>query len=248
MSDKDWKAFAILIGGFEARSAPSMAEIILKRGGIAAISDGDPNSLCPIWAEIRASGRLENVVNFEALAAAAASIPANHPANLVETFPTPRRLDGYLIGTSVAGLSLALALGGAALRQRAQIRSDDAQDIARTAALEAHLATLEQNRNEMSRLRNEAPEGDGSRQVALHPGLLGLAASVPDALVLVSLAIRKDASFEIGALVVGADFNPQSLRQSLQRLGFEPSPLNGWSFDAASGTLSIRGKYGAPRS
>src|SRR5665213_2616994 len=102
MSEKDWRTFSTLIGDFEARSSPSMAEVVLKRGGIAVISDGEPKGMCPIWPEIRASGRLEAVVNIEALAAAAGQIPLGHPANMEAAFPRPLALNRYLAGASLA--------------------------------------------------------------------------------------------------------------------------------------------------
>ena len=94
MADRDWKALAALIGDPEARSAPSKTEAELRRGRIAVVANGEPERCCPIWPEIRATGRLEAVVGMEALAAAAVRIADSHPANLVGGFPRPRQLNG----------------------------------------------------------------------------------------------------------------------------------------------------------
>jgi hypothetical protein len=246
MSDKDWKALSTLMGGFEARTSPSMAEVVLKRGSIAAISDGEPNLLCPIWGEIRASGRLETVVNMETLAASAAKIPVRHPANLAESFPTPINLNAHLAGVGSVAISVALALGVSAFHQQSSIRGEGAMIRAREQALESHLATLAKNLDEMSRLRKEVPNGVGSMLLGRHNALLGLAASVPDVLTLTSLSMGRDGSFEITAIVVGAGFEPENLRTSLERCGFKPASQNGWAYDAASGTIAVRGIYGAP--
>ena len=143
MSDKEWKAFSTLIGDFEARSSPSMAEVVLRRGGIAVIADGEPKRLCPIWGEINASGRLEAVVSMEALVSAAARIPANHPANLAEAFPRPLCLNRYLVGTLSVALSVALAVGSFDISKRAQFRTEGELYRRREALLGDRLATLD---------------------------------------------------------------------------------------------------------
>jgi hypothetical protein len=247
MSDREWKAFSALIGDVEARTSPSMAEVVLRRGGIAVVSDGEPRRLCPLWGEIQASGRLEEVVGMDALASGAARIDANHPANLVEAFPRPFHLDRYLIGAASAGISVALALGANDLRLQAQLRAEKSRFSLREASLESRLSALAKNQAEMVGLRNEAPEESGLSHLGKHGALVGLAAEFPESLTLTALTIGRDDSFEIGAIVVGADFDPESLRHSLERCGFKPADLNGWAFDAASGKLMVRGKYGAPR-
>jgi hypothetical protein len=248
MSEKDWKAFSTVIGGFEARTSPSMADAILKRGAIAAISDGEPAKLCPIWGEIRGSGRLETVVEMEALAVGAARIPAGHPANMSEGFPRPRDLDRYLAGAASLGIAVAFTFGTVAFRQHTRLLQERAADSARVAGLDAQLAALARNEEEMSRLRAEIPERPGYYLTGRHAALAGLAALVPDAVTLTFLSIGRDDNFEIKAIVIGPGFDPAGFRASLEQIGFKPSNQEGWAYDPAAGTLSIRGTYGSPRS
>jgi hypothetical protein len=247
MSDRDWRAFSMLIGDFEARPSHSMAEAALRRGGIAVIADGEPKGLCPIWGEISASGRLETIVDMDALAESAALIPARHPANLAETFPRALRLDGCLVGGALLGTSAAIALGALDLGLSARLRSEGESYRMREASLGGRLEILAKNQAEMTALRKEAPEQHGYMQFGRHNALTGLAADVPDALTLTALSIGRDNSFEIEAIVVGTGFDPESLRLSLERRGFKPAGQDGWAFDAASGRLVVRGKYGGPQ-
>jgi hypothetical protein len=247
MSDRDWKAFSMLIGDFEARSSHSMAEAALRRGGIAVIAEGEPKRLCPLWADICASGRLETIVNMDALAESAARIPAKHPANLAEAFPRALRLDRCLVGGALLGTSVAVTLGALDLGLSARLRSEGEAYRNREASLGNRLDILAKNQREMMELRKEAPEQHGYMQFGRHYALTGLAAEVPDALTLTTLSIGRDNSFEIDAIVVGTGFDPESLRSSLVRRGFRPAVQDGWAFDAASGRLVVRGKYGAPQ-
>jgi hypothetical protein len=90
MSERDWRAFSAMIGDFEARTSPAMAEAGLRRGSIVVVAEGEPERICPIWRELRATGRVEAIVDLEAFALGAARIPAGHPANLAEAFPRPQ--------------------------------------------------------------------------------------------------------------------------------------------------------------
>jgi hypothetical protein len=211
------------------------------------IADGDPKRLCPVWGEISASGRLETVVDMDALAESAARIPAKHPANLAEAFPRALRLDKCLVGGALLGASVAIALGALDLGLSARLRSEGESDRKREASLGGRLEILAKNQGEMMALRKEAPEQHGYMQFGRHYALIGLAADVPDALTLTALSIGRDNSFEIEAIVVGTGFDPESLRSSLERRGFKPAGQDGWAFDAASGRLVVRGKYEGPQ-
>ena len=247
MADRDWKAVSALIGESEARAAPSIVEAELRRGSIAVIAEGNPERDCPIWEEIRATGRLEAVAGLEAMLAGAARITSRHPGNLVEGFPRQRQLDRYLIGATVGCLSVAAALGAAVPTQLRQLKSLDASSASRVTALESHLAGLRSNQKEMEMLRNEAAQGPGLPQVGRHEALLGLAAVVPDALTLTSVTISKDDRFAFEAVVVGTDFDPEDTRRALDRRGFNPEGPNGWAFNSKSGMLSVSGRYSAPQ-
>jgi hypothetical protein len=247
MADRDWKALCTLIGDAEARPGPSMTEAGLRRGSIAVIAEGEPERCCPVWPEIRATGRLEAVAGMEALAASAGRIGARHPGNLVEGFPRPRQLDRCLVGTAVGCLAAATALGAGIPGQLRQLKAVEATGSARVAALHAHLSELRRNRREMEALRNEASSGPGPLKVGRRQALLGLAEAVPDALTVTSLTIDRDDRFEIEAMVVGADFDPEGTRMALARGGFKPEGPNGWRFNAASGRISVSGRYATPQ-
>jgi len=244
MLDRDWKAFSALIGDSAERSGPSMAEAGPKRGGIVVIADGEPECICPIWKDIRASGRLEAVVGLEALALGAARIPAAHPANLVEAFPRPRELDRFLMAAGVASLAAAIALGALLIADAGRLRAVEAAAGARVAGLEVRLAALGENRKEMERLTREAPDGTGMLPTGRYDALVGLAAAIPDALTLASLTIAGDGRFVIEALVVGGNFDQEDTRVSLARCGFVASTDKGWVYDAGPRRLLVRGRYG----
>jgi len=247
MSDRDWKTVSALIGESDERSAPSLAEAELKRGSITAISDGNPERDCPIWKEIIATGRLEAMAGLDELAVAAGRISPRHPANLIEGFPRPRQLDRYLIGAAAGCFSIAAALGAAVPAQLRQLRSIDSSNASRVAVLEAHRADLNRNQKEIEMLQIEAAQGPRLLQVGRHEALIGLAAAVPDSLTLTSLAIDKDGRFMIEAIVVGADFDPESTRRAFDRSGFKPEGQSGWAFNQTSGRLTICGRYAPPQ-
>jgi hypothetical protein len=248
MSDRDWKAFSTLIGDPEVRSAPSKAEAELRRARIAVVADGEPERCCSIWPEIRATGRLEAVVGMEALAATAARIAPSHPANLVEGFPRPRQLDRCLAGTTATCVAVAAALGAGVPGQLRELGSAVASGGALIAALEARLAELNKNQREMISLRSEDLLGPVPLKVGRHEALLGLAAAVPDALTVTSLAIDRDGHFAIEAIVVGGGLDLEGIRSALARSGFKPEGAGGWSFNSTSGRLSVSGTFVEPRS
>ena len=247
MAERDWKVVCATIGETEARSAPSMAEADVRRGSIAVIAEGEPERHCPVWPEIRATGRLEAVAGMEALASNAARISWRHPANLVEGFPRPRQLNGCLAGAAVGCLAAATALSAGVPGQLRQLKAADSSESSRNLALTARLADLKRNQREMEALRNEPLAGAGLLQAGKHGALLGLAEAVPDALTVTSLTIDRENRFEIEAVAVGADFDPEETRKALARGGFKPEGAGGWQFNAASGKLSVSGRYSAPQ-
>ncbi len=246
MSERDWKAFSSLVGDADTRLSSSMADPSLRRGSLAVIADGEPGELCPLWGELHGSGRVAAVMKMDALAAGVARLPAAHPANLTETFPVPRNLNGLFAGMVVFGFAAAVALGGLALRCRARIERERAATEARAAQLEGRLKSLGRNRDEMSRLRSETPPGLDARRVSWRDTLLGLSAAIPDSVTLTSLIVRRDNSLEIEAMVVGPGFDPEALRRVIEKMGVALAPSEGWAFSPTSGRLAIRGRLGEP--
>jgi hypothetical protein len=243
MTDRDWRAFSLLIGEFDGTSTLSKAEVALRRGGILAVAEGDPKLVCPLWPEIRGSGRVEAVVGLDALAAGADVLPASHPANLAEAFPVPIQLDRALAGTAALLVACAVASGFSAIRLHRQIGADRTAHHKQAGVLEDQLATLERNKKEMSALGREAPVEDDSPAAGRADALLGLAGAVPDAVTLTSLVLGKDNAFEIEAIVVGTGMDLDSFRSALEKAGFKPAMPGGWLFDTPSGRIKVRGKY-----
>lgn len=186
-------------------------------------------------------------MSMDDLASSSSGMQAKHPANLAEAFPRPRELDRLLAAGAFTGFTAAFALGAVAFSDGMQLRAEGAADRLRADSLQRRLRSLGENEREMSRLRDEAPDGTGSSPTGKHGALAGLAAAIPDALTLTAISIGRDGAFELEALVVGADFDPESTRRSLERCGFEPGLSNGWTYDAGSGRLLVRGKLGDPR-
>jgi hypothetical protein len=246
MEDKDWRALLALIGDSEGRPAPSMKEAKPRHVRICVIAEGEPGYLCPVWEEIRGTGRLEEVVGLEAFAAGAARLAANHPGNLVEGFPRPRRLDRYLVGAVASCLTVAAAIAADIPNGLARLKAADASSASRVSALEGRLEALRRNQGEMEKLRGEALQGPGPLQVGRHQALVDLAAALPEGLTLTSLSIDKNDGFAIKAIVVGADFDPEGTRRALDRIGFRAEGPKGWEFNAFLGTLSVCGRYAAP--
>jgi hypothetical protein len=247
MSERDWKALSAIIGDFESRPSPVMADPAIRRGSVFVIAEGQPEEACPFWKDLRASGRLEAVVDLEAFAASASRIPPTHPANLVEAFPRPRELDRALTAIAVGGISVAMALGSLTLADGNRRREEIVAERKRAADLEGKVKALGVNKREMDRLRDEAPDGSGSLPFAWYQALVGLSEAIPDALTLTSLTIGRDGDFELEGIVVGPDFEQEKVRASLARRGFISSAGKGWSYDPGSGRLSVGGKYKGPR-
>jgi hypothetical protein len=247
MSERDWKAFAALIGDSDARSSGSIGDPGMRRGGIAVIAEGEPKRLCPFWGELHASGRVAAVMDFDALASGVARIPRRHPSNLAEAFPRALNLDWYVASALAAGLCAALTLGALDVRARRQIRSEGLDDRARLAALEERISALSRKQREMLLLEREFPGDTDEARRSTHDALVNLAAAIPDAVTLNSLELGLKGGFSIEAVVVGPSFDPAVFRKGLTLAGFEADAHEGWVYDAASGRLTIRGKLGGPR-
>jgi hypothetical protein len=247
MSERDWKALLAVIGDGDTRLASSKGDPGLRRAIIAVIAEGDPGKLCPQWGEIHASGRVAAVMNIEALAAGVARLPKSHPANLAEAFPVPRDLNRCLAGATALALAAALSLGVLVIAGRSQFRRECSSIDSQAALLKGRLEGLARNRDEMNRLRREAPPDIEPIGVSRHGALLGLSAAIPDSVTLTSLAVHPDNSLEIEAMVVGPGFDAEALRQTMEKMGVVPAPSKGWAFNAATGQVVIRGKLGAPR-
>jgi len=246
MTDRDWKGFSNVIGDSDSRSPAAMADLGMRRGGIAIIAEGDPGSLCPLWEEIKSSGRVGVPVGLDELATAASRIPRGHPANLVETFPSPRDMDPCLAGAVAAGAAAALWLCTIGADVRRRLASEGAAIRSRQALLEERLSELARNQAEMERLRGDVPGDPRYTRFPRHLALTALAALIPEALTVTSLSIHSDNSFEIKAQVMGAGFDAGELRLELGRSCLRPDAGNGWSFNAASGRLEVRGRLGDP--
>jgi hypothetical protein len=248
MSDRDWKGLAFLTGEFESRKAPLMADSELRRGRIAVISEGDPARLCPIWGDIKSSGKLETLLNLDALADAAGRIAVSHPANLLEAFPRPFVLDRYLSTVAIGSIALATFAGIDSVAERRRLLEVRAENGVRAETLGQNLSILEANKVEMTSLKEEAPDSPGFVPDDRSAALKGLADAVPDSLTLTSFSITRDDAFEVEAQLVAKDLDDEGTRQAFLRCGFMPKSMNGWSFDTATGRLSVKGRFGEPKS
>ncbi len=239
MSEKDWRAASVLLGDAEGRPSPSRADAEFRRRSMIVVAAGDPAELCPLWGELRDSGRVEAVLGLEEFAAAAARLPRSHPANLLEGFPRKLSLDGCLAAAGIAGMLAAAALGAAAAVEAGRFDAARAAALARLGALRGRLLELEGNQREMARLREEAPEGLATPSSG-HAALEALGSTIPDALTLTSFALGPDGHFRLEAMVVGPGFDPEGTRLALARSGLAPV-AGGWSYDPASGLLRVHG-------
>lgn len=244
MSERDWKVFVGLAGDIGAR--PSLCtESEAKRPALAVIAEGSPEEVCPVWDQVVESGKIEFIAGLDALAAAACRIPHGHPGNLAEAFPAPRRLDTWAIGVGVAGVISAIALAHGALGQKLKLAESDLSGRVRAAALAERLSVLDENKAEITKLRNELPGDVRDRALRVHQILGRLAADIPDELTLTALTLGKENRFWIEAVLVGSGFNAEEVRRALSHDGFRADPLNGWTLDASSGNLSVGGRIEA---
>ena len=221
-----------------------MADLELRRGRIGVISEGDPSRICPIWNDIKSSGRLEVLLGMDALADAVGHISVRHPANLLEAFPRPLGLDRYLSAVALGSVVVAACAGLGSIGAKRSYLQTGVANEAKAAAAAGRLAALAANRAEMGALKNEAPDTPGFFPGDRGGALQRIAEAIPDSLTLTSFSIARDDAFEIEALLVGKDLDADGVRQALMRSGFTPGTTNGWSYDAASRRLSIRGRFG----
>jgi hypothetical protein len=247
MADADWKGVAAALGSVDGRFHSGLAEPAARKGRIAVYAEEDPKDLCPCWNQISSPGRLDSVMDFSALAAGAVRMAASHPANLIENFPRPQRLNGTLaIGASIAA-SAALAVAALHLRERAAARRDLGRSRDQVSELESQVAELRRNEAETERLERAAGAEPAYFSSRMHASLLALSSLVPDQLVLTSLSLGEDDRFALEALALGPAFDAPRFRASLEAAGFVPAAGGGWSFEVASGRLKASGRCSAHR-
>jgi hypothetical protein len=247
MADADWRSLAAALGGPEGRLQGSLPEAPGRRGRIAVFADEDPRELCPCWGQVSSAGRLDSVLDFGALAAGAARMPASHPANLAGNFPRPRRLNGALAAGASVAASAALVLACLSAREGAEARRDRARSEGRLADLESRVEALRRNKAETERLERAARAEPAYFSARRRSCLLALSGVVPDQLVLTSLSLGEDGGFALEALALGPAFDSTRFRSALEGAGFAPAAGPGWSFDAASGRLRASGWFAAHR-
>jgi hypothetical protein len=244
LSERDWGALAFLLGELDPRAPVAMAEAELRRGPITVVAEGESGRSCPFWADLEGSGRIEAVLDLDALAECAVRLPASHPANLLESFPRPYNLDRLLVAAGATGLATAAFLAFLALMAQRAARAESAVARDGAAALAAEVATLEHNRAEMEELRREVPEAGETPGGGRAQALRSLAEAVPDSVTLTALSIGRDEAFRLEGLVNVPDFDAEAARRQLAHSGFAPDAQGGWAFDAVTGRLSIHGILG----
>jgi hypothetical protein len=247
LNDRDWKAVSGLIGEGEPGPAPGSGEPGVRRGGVVVVSAGEPDRVCPIWTELRATGRVEAILDLDGFSQNAARIPLAHPANLVEAFPRPRELDRLLAGSAVVGLVAALGLGAMVTGDRRRLSVLESLERQRITNLEGQIRHLAANRQEMARLRSEAPAGFGPFPTDMKGALVRLASGLPEALTLSSLSLGADRSFELEAVVAGGSFDPSAARRAFEKCGFIPAEGKGWVYEAAGSRISLHGHFDGGR-
>ena len=243
MAERDWRALVYLTS---CPDDPSGREEGRRGGAIAVVSEGEPTGLCPFWEEIRNSGRLECFIGLDEFADSAARLPRAHPANLILGFPAPINLDPILSGTAVTAAVIAL-LAGSSLRARtAEFHRLESESLARASELQWKADTLERNRLEVDSLQRDLPEAPGAMPAAKSNALRALAASIPDSLTLTRFRMEGDDRFEMEAVLVGGEFDKDSVILGLSQSGLSSATPGSSAFDPGSRKLSVRGKFTAP--
>lgn len=241
-TDRDWKSLCLMVGDAEPRKPSPHQRPEMPGGSVAVVSDGAHEIHCPAWSELRAAGSIDTVLGLDSLADAASGLKPRHPGNLLEAFPRPLALDRHVAG---ATLVLALIALGSALvasgerRALAKVRLEGAE---RLATARERIASLEANRGEMEKLREEAPDPADAAPVGRALVLQALAEAIPDSLTLSSLMIDGDDTFKFEAIQVSAALDQGEVRKRLLRCGFAPA-TGGWTFDGADRSLSVRGRF-----
>jgi len=243
MLERDWKAFSALITESEVMGPAVSSDYEIKNGGIIVVSDGDPARSCPLWSDIEASGKVETVMGVNEFADCAAKIPINHPANLLEVFPTPRRLDRFIVTMALAGIAAFLTLGANSLNDNRRYQSVENAAQHQIAALKLRLDDLKKNQREMLFLRSQVLDSSKLLPIGKHAALMALATAVPESMILTSFSIGRNGNFEVGALFYGDSFSPEHAREVFKNYGFSPDHDNGWMYDSRNATLYVRGQY-----
>ena len=243
MNERDWKVFTGLLGEPAPGHAGRPPEGGLGQGGIAVVAHGDPGKLCPTWAQLHQSGRVEHVFDLDDLASAADWISRGHPGNLAEAFPSARRMDPFLAGLAAAALIAAVVLVAIAAAARARASADETSARDRIAGLERRKEVLRSNQREIETLRSQAPGGSPPAVYHRVAALMALASSLPDAAMLTALTLGPGTGFHFEAKVRAGDFKSADARELLAGNGFSALAANGWAYDAPSGTLVMRGIF-----
>ena len=243
ISEREWKIMSALIGDFDPRLAPNMADAVSRKGAVYVVSEGQPEAYCPFWMDLRASGRLEAVLDIESFAGSAARISPKHPANLLEAFPSPRELDRTLLTGGMGGIVAAITLGSLAVVEGNQHNAMVSEYRARAVQMERRIKGLEMNGLEAERIRDNAPDAIEPLAPRKYEALVGLSDAIPDEITITSLAIGRDGSFELEAILVGGDFDQEKLLRALTQHGFTPAAGKGWVWEPGLGRLRINGRY-----
>ena len=173
-------------------------------------------------------------------------------AYLVRAAPIRARLaaessPAYSSGCGVTG-ACGWAGAAAMLAGLHQVRGASARADSQLAgtrrALELQLAHLESNRTEMAAAALREPDVALPQAPSRHQALRDLCEAVPPSMVLTSLSISGDGSFLMEASVIGPGFDAEKTLRALAEAGFAPAAQKGWSYDAASGKVALRGRMG----
>jgi hypothetical protein len=242
MAERDWRALVYLASGPDEASGHEGR----KDGAIAVVSEGEPTSLCPVWEEIRNSGRLECFIGLDEFADCASRMPRAHPANLILGFPAPFSLDPILSCTAATAAAIALFAVTSLRARSAEFHRLESESLARSSELQWKVHGLEKNRVEFESLQRDLPEVPGAMPAAKSNALRALAAAIPDSLTLTRFKMEGDDRFEMEAVLVGRDFDKDSVLLGLSQSGFSSAPPGSFAFDPGSRKLTVRGKFTAP--
>jgi hypothetical protein len=243
MTERDWKEFSILATEADGKRLASAGDFESRRSEIIVISAGDPAQNCPIWSHLFTTGRVEKVMGMDDLAESAEKMPIHYPANLLDAFPTPRRLDRYLLTIAVTGISIFSILGVVARNDSKRYENAEEAVQQRLAELNTRLEKLKMNQRVMSILQRQILDGSEMLPICVHGEVMALTAAIPDAVTLTSLVICRNGDFEIEALIDRAEFNSERARTAFESGGLVPDKESGWKYDAADSRLRVRGKY-----
>jgi hypothetical protein len=245
MSERDWESLWKLIGNPEANSLALTMESDSKRAEIVVIADREPAQVCPFWDDLRNSGRVRSILGLDEIAQVVSGISENHPGNLITAFPMPRELDRYLAVGAILGISSCVALCVATFRDAKKFEGIQAESDLRISTQRKLLENFESNRREIVAIQAQMPDISNAIVADPYAEIIALEAAIPNALLLQSLIMADDGGFDIEALAIGPGFDSDNMRRTFSEYGFVPGSPKGWLYDAASGTLKIRGKFGS---